>query len=594
MKLKYLLVSAFAAAACTLSAAIPVKFAGYAADTGDTLPYWRDLTVTSVNKEPARTAFMNFSSRSDALGGEWESSRWYRSLNGTWRFFYTDDERTLPADICATQPAFDGWSAITVPGNWEVQGFGTPIYVNQRFEFNTARPVPPLLPEAIPAGVYRREFTVPQEWAGRHVYLQLSAAKSGVNVWLNGREVGYSEDSKNPAEFLLDDYLHDGVNTLVIKITRWSTGSYLEAQDFWRISGIERDVFLRSQPQVAVRDFSVRSTLDDTYRNGIFKLDVEVDNTSAAPAETALTYELLDPSGQVVASGRKNLRLAARSTGDVTFLADIENVAAWSAEHPSLYQLVISTGDGEYIPFQVGFRRVELRESPYKTPDGKPRRLLLVNGQPVKLKGVNIHEHSQLTGHYVTPEEMRRNFELMKQNNINAVRLCHYPQDRRFYEMCDRYGLYVYDEANIESHGMGYDRYPDDARKGAVGHEDGHRRGTLGHNPDWLDMHLERISNMFFRNRNYPCVTVWSLGNEGGNGYNFYNAYMWLKDAEAELNGRPVCYERAEYEWNTDMLVPQYPSAEWFRRMGSTPDTRPVVPSEYAHAMGNSTGSLDL
>lgn len=550
------------------------------------LPYWRDLKVCAVNKEPSRSAFMTFGSRSGAEAGVWEESEWYRTLNGTWKFLYTDDSRTLPAEVCAAEFPDGGWNDIKVPGNWEVQGFGTPIYVNALFEFNPVRPVPPLLPDAIPAGVYRREFEVPEEWSGRNVYLHIAGAKSGVCVYVNGHEVGYSEDSKNPAEYLINDYIHGGSNSLAVKMLRWSTGSYLEAQDFWRISGFERDVFLWSQPKVAVYDFRVVSNLDNELRDGIFRLEADVKNTSAEDASVTVNYRIEDAAGATAASGSSRVEVAAGGCTTACFAAMIPDAAQWSAECPNLYRLVIDTDGSEFIPVDVGFRRIEIRKSE------SGQRLLYVNGQPIKLKGVNIHEHSQFTGHYVTPAQMRRNFELMKLNNINAVRLCHYPQDRRFYEMCDRYGLYVYDEANIESHGMGYNRFIDDMCKGSAGHEDGGRRGTLGHNPDWLDAHLFRVSNMFMRNKNYPCVTIWSLGNEAGNGYNFYNAYVWLKQHDAALMSRPVCYERAEMEWNTDMFVPQYPSAEYLRRVGESGTDRPVVPSEYAHAMGNSTGDL--
>lgn len=550
------------------------------------LPYWRDLRVTAVNQQPARTAFMTFDSRPAAERGVWEESEWYRSLNGTWKFLYTDDSRTLPEGVCTSDFPDGGWSDIRVPGNWEVQGFGIPIYVNTRYEFSPDNPVPPLLPEVIPAGVYRREFELPEAWKGRDVYLQLAGAKSGVCVYVNGREVGYGEDSKNPAEYLINDYLHEGRNLLAVKMLRWSTGSYLEAQDFWRISGFERDVFLWSQPKVAVYDFRIASNLDEELHNGLFRLEADIRNTSEQEAATTVNYRLEDADGATVASGSQRVAVAAGECATACFSAEIPDAMPWSAECPYLYRLVIDTDEHDFIPANVGFRRIEIRKS------DSGQRLLYVNGQPIKLKGVNIHEHSQYTGHYVTVGEMRRNFELMKRNNINAVRLCHYPQDRRFYEMCDRYGLYVYDEANIESHGMGYTRYVDDMRKGSAGHEDGHQKGTLAHNPDWLQAHLHRVVNMFERNKNHPCVTIWSLGNEAGNGYNFYNAYVWVKEHDAALMARPVCYERAERDWNTDMIVPQYPSAEWFRQTGLRGADRPVVPSEYAHAMGCSTGDL--
>ena len=548
---------------------------------GENLPYWKDLNVISVNRVEPRTAFMTYADRETAATQRYENSRWYRSLNGTWKFLYTDDCHTLPADAATCDTS--SWADIMVPGNWEPQGFGTAIYVNQPYEFCTYHPQPPHLPEATPAGIYSRTFEVPAEWSGRDIYLHLAGAKSGVYVYINGREAGYNEDSKNPAEYIINDYLVEGQNRLTLKIYRWSTGSYLECQDFWRISGIERDVFLWSQPKVAIRDFRIKSTLDDTYRNGIFNLSVDLTNSSGTDANKTIGYELTDAEGHKLVSAMTSASVAAGGVRSVSF-GDytLDDIHPWSAETPYLYKVQIIMYDSigraaEVIPYHVGFRRVEIVETDRKAENGEPYRVVLVNGQPIKFKGVNIHEHDPVTGHYVSEEMMRRDFELLKQNNFNAVRLCHYPQDRRFYELCDEYGLYVYDEANIESHGMRYD-----LRRG----------GTLGNNPAWLPMHMERTRNMFERNKNYPCVTFWSLGNEAGNGYNFYNTYLWLTEADSELMRRPVNYERAQWEWNSDMYVPQYPGADWFENIGRRGSDRPVVPSEYAHAMGNSTGNL--
>ena len=398
---------------------------------------------------------------------------------------------------------------------------------------------------------------------------------------MNGKEVGYSEDSKNPAEFLINDYLQPGKNVLTLKIFRWSTGSYLECQDFWRISGIERDVFLWSQPKIAVNDFRVISTLDDTYKNGIFNLAVDIKNHTKAAKDITVSYELLDAKGQTVATADNKLWVGANSIKTASFEKELNDVATWSAEHPNLYKLLMTVKeDGkvtEVIPSNVGFRRIEIKPIDQIAGNGKPYTVLLFNGQPIKFKGVNIHEHNPLTGHYMTEELMRKDFELMKKNNINSVRLCHYPQDRRFYELCDEYGLYVYDEANVESHGMYYS-----LSKG----------GSLGNNPEWLLPHMDRTMNMYERNKNYPSVTIWSLGNEAGNGYNFYQTYLYVKNKEKGAMNRPVNYERALWEWNTDMYVPQYPSAGWLEEIGKEGSDRPIAPSEYAHAMGNSTGNL--
>ncbi|WP_242053037.1 glycoside hydrolase family 2 TIM barrel-domain containing protein [Dysgonomonas sp. GY617] len=544
------------------------------------LPFWRDLNVLSVNKEKPRTSFMSYDSKAEALTGKYESSKYYELLNGTWKFYYADTYKKLPANVTDANINTSSWSDIKVPGNWEVQGFGLPIYINHGYEFQPRNPTPPLLPDDNEVGVYRRDIDIPADWMDRDIYLHIAGAKSGVYVYINGKEIGYSEDSKNPAEFLLNKYVQPGKNSLAIKIFRWSTGSYLECQDFWRISGIERDVFLWSQPKTAVNDFRVVSTLDDSYKNGIFKLGIDVKNTSSAASPVNISYELIDDKGKVVATSSSTLNIDANSMKTANFNATLNDVATWTSEYPNLYKLVMTVQKGnqtaEVVPFQVGFRKIEINESDYIV-NGKKQNLFYVNGQPIKLKGTNIHEVSQYTGHYVTPEEMRKNFELMKLNNINTVRLSHYPQDRKFYEMCDEFGLYVYDEANIESHGMYYN-----LSKGK----------SLGNNPDWLANHIYRTENMFERNKNYPSVTIWSLGNEAGNGYNFYQTYLWVKEHDKDLMNRPVCYERALWEWNTDMYVPQYPSAAWLEEIGKEGSDRPVVPSEYAHAMGNSTGDF--
>ena len=544
-------------------------------------PYWQDIQVVAVNKEKPRSSFMSYADRETALTSRFEKSPYYSLLNGTWKFFFVDSYKDLPQNITDPSVNTSSWDDITVPGNWEVQGHGVAIYTNHGYEFKPKNPQPPLLPEANPVGVYRRDIEIPANWDNRDIYLHIGGAKSGLYVYLNGKEVGYSEDSKNPAEFLINKYLQPGKNVLTLKIFRWSTGSYLECQDFWRMSGIERDVFLWSQPKASIQDFRVVSTLDDTYTNGIFKLAVDLKNHTQETKNLNVGYELLDVKGNLMASEANDIWVSPASPQTASFEYDLKNVAPWSAEHPNLYKLLMTIKeDGkviEVVPFNVGFRRFEMKQIDQAAENGKPYTVLLFNGQPVKFKGVNIHEHNPETGHYVTEELMRKDFELMKQNNINAVRLCHYPQDRKFYELCDEYGLYVYDEANIESHGMYYS-----LKKG----------GTLGNNPEWLIPHMDRTMNMYERNKNYPSVTFWSLGNEAGNGYNFYQTYLYLKDKEINSMNRPVNYERALWEWNTDMYVPQYPSAEWLEEIGRKGSDRPVAPSEYSHAMGNSSGNL--
>ena len=525
------------------------------------LPYWQDMNATSVNAETRRTETIWFADRADALAKGFRESENYLGLNGMWDFRYFDDYHAMEQAFRSGRN--DGtWDQVRVPGNWEVQGFGVPIYVNTTYDFCPKDPQPPLLPDVFPAALYRRTFSVPETWAGRTVFLNLAGIKSGTYVTVNGQEAGYCEDSKNLARFDITRLLRSGENELVLRVYRYSTGSYLECQDFWRISGIERDVYLSSEKSPARFDFSVVSTLDETLTRGIFRLGLR----SEKPVE--VSYELLDRDGSPVADA------VYQVDGEtVTYTDTIPNVRKWSAETPELYTLLLRL-DGEYTRFHVGFRRLEIAAA----QDGERTvKAFLVNGQPVKFKGVNLHEHNPYTGHYITREDILKDLTVMRQANINAIRTSHYPQSREFYELCDSLGFYVYDEANIESHGMGYK--PD---------------RTLANNPAWQTKHLDRTLNMYRRTANYPCVTILSLGNEAGNGVNFYETYRTLKALEKDGQNRPVCYERADREWNTDIIVPMYPSADWFGKMGEKESGRPVVPCEYAHAMGNSTGSIDL
>lgn len=522
---------------------------------------WQDPSVVSVGKYPPRTVFMSYQNREGALSNDFAASEHYTSLDGKWRFAYFDDHRK------AFIPDAESWDTIKVPGNWEVQGFGIPIYTNHPYEFAPVNPTPPSLPDAVPVGIYQKTFEVPYAELDRDIFLHIGAAKSGVYVYVNGKKVGYNEDSKNPAEYYLNPFVEQGTNTLTLIMYRWSTGSYLECQDFFRLSGIERSVYLFSQPKTRIDDYRVVATLDSTYRHGRLKLDVRLKNSYNSPEKVTFFYEIIDKAGDIITYDTEDITLAPNSFDTLRFDKVLPNVAQWSAETPNLYTLMLRIRqDGrfiEYVPASIGFRSLEI--------DGNR---FLVNGKPVLIKGVNYHEHNDTTGHYVDEKTLRRDLELMKRNNINAIRCSHYPQQPLFYRLCDEYGFYVCDEANIESHGMGYNL----------------RRGrTLGNNPEWLTAHMERTRNMYERNKNHACVTFWSLGNEAGNGYNFYETYNYLKSVDSI---RPVQYERALLEWNTDIFCPQYPSAANFARWGNSETDRPYIASEYAHGMGNSTGNL--
>ena len=322
-----------------------------------TKPYWQDVNVVQVNKQHPRTQFMTYESKAEALDAKlFEDSKYHISLNGTWDFYFVDGYKQLPENVTDSTVSLDNWKKIEVPGNWEIQGYGTALYVNHPYEFVERDPktrfpkmAPPYLPEENPVGVYRREIEIPADWDNRDIFLTIDGAKSGVYVYINGKEVGYSEDSKTAAEFKINKYVNTGTNSLVIKIFRWSTGSYLEAQDFWRISGIERDVFLWSQPKFALHDFRVTSTLDDSYKNGIFKLETTVHNFTRKVGYGDVTYELIDDAGNTVATGTKEIGVQNNGENAVTFEAQIPNVKTWTSEHPNLYKLLMTVkhSDGE-------------------------------------------------------------------------------------------------------------------------------------------------------------------------------------------------------------------------------------------------------
>ena len=526
-----------------------------------------------INKESARASFSLYPDMESVLSGK--TSRRI-SLNGIWRFFFSENPSNRPHDFA--QGSFDAslWSEITVPGNWEMQGFGLPIYVNSDYEFVSKgyppymqEPLPPFVPKEFnPVGIYRRNFELPVEWTGQRIFISLDGIKSASFLFINGKEVGMSKDSKTPARFDITDYVQSGRNVVAIETYRWSDASYLECQDFWRLSGIEREVYLYTQPQIRIADFFAQTPLDVHYKDGIFSLSADIRRHEAGLTGFSLSCALTDPSGKEIYSSIEPVGDVGY-TQSVKFAATIKDVLAWTAETPDLYTLYLCLQDrqGKVIETavsKVGFRSVEIKN-----------KQLLVNGQPILIKGVNLHEHNPKTGHYVDLELMKRDMELFKKYNINAVRTSHYPQPEQFYDLCDQYGIYVIDEANIESHGMGYN-----LRKG----------GTLGNNPLFEITHLDRMMNMVERDKNHPSVIIWSMGNEAGNGVNFYTLYRWTKARDAS---RPIHYERASQEWNTDIFCPMYASIESIERYANDPAMdRPLILCEYAHAMGNSVGNL--
>jgi len=499
------------------------------------------------------------------------------SLNGTWKINWVKVPADRPEGFEKNSFDVSSWGEITVPGNFEIQGYGTPIYVNTQYEFADNRrvitemvnPKPPHVPHDYnPVSSLKRSFTVPANWEDKDVYLHFSALKGGFYVWINGEKVGMNKGGKTPAEFNITKFLKEGENQIAIQVFRWTDANYLECQDFWRLTGFDREVYLFAQPKLRLQDYHASAQLDDNYKNGIFDLGVKVENNSSKTKKFNVEYSITDANGKVVSSSTQKLKLDKKSKTEVKFNDVISDVAQWSAEIPNLYNLNIKVTDkrgqlSEEINKEIGFRSVEIKDG-----------ALLVNGKYVYMKGVDLHEHHPDHGHFMDRETMIKDLTLMKEANLNAIRTSHYPQASMFYELCNKYGFYVVDEANIESHGMGYNK-----RKG----------GTLANNPDWIDAHMDRTVRMWERDKNETCVITWSLANEAGNGVCFYETYQYLK---GKKDGRTVQYEGARLEWNTDIFCPMYPGIEYIDGYGSKNPERPLIMCEYAHAMGNSTGNL--
>ncbi len=528
------------------------------------LPEWNNTDIVQVNKLDPHTTLFPFENMELAISGKKETSQNFLSLNGKWKFHFSEKPSERPMDFYKDEFDVGSWEEINVPGNWELQGYGIPIYVNTTYEW-TNDPKPPLIPtDHNPVGSYRRSFQPPAGWVGQPVFIHLGAVKSAFYIWVNGHKVGYSQGSKTPAEFDITEFIHPGENSLALEVYRWSDGSWLECQDFWRISGIERDVYLYSSPKVMVYDFFANASLTNNYQDGLLSLTGEVRNFNAGKGKYSLAVTLLQGNAklfdEVIDFKFKN---EVKQDFELTKL--LPAARAWTAETPNLYTLVLNlSGKGMesvYYRAYIGFRTSEVRHG-----------LLQINGKPVTIKGVNRHEHDEFNGHVVSRELMLKDIQLMKQNNINTVRTSHYPNDPYWLELCDKYGLYVIDEANIESHGMGYK--PD---------------RTLGNNPVFRKSHLDRTKRMVERDKNHPSVIIWSLGNEAGDGVNFDTTYHWIKWRDTS---RPVQYERALGGKNTDIYCPMYTRIHDLLKYAGEVQEKPLILCEYAHAMGNSTGNF--
>lgn len=534
--------------------------------TGGPVPEWQNPQALHEGTELPSATMTVFADAASALTLDPTRSPFVRSLNGDWKYHWSATPKQRVADFWRSDFDDSAWKTIRVPSNPEVEGYGVPIYTNIAYPWKPANP--PLIPDDAlnHVSAYRRGFTVPAEWSGREVYLTFDGVNSFFTLWLNGKKLGFSKDSRTPATFRLTPHLRAGENQLAVEVFRWCDGSYLEDQDFWRLSGVFRDVTLWSTPAVHVRDFRVRTLLDGAYRDAQLDLTLKLRNRGAQARTVKLEMVLNDPAGkEVLRQALPDAAVVANDSAELHASAPVVNPQKWSAEMPQLYTLLITAKDEhgavlEVIPWRVGFRSVEVR-------DGQ----LLVNGRPTLFRGVNRHEWDPDRGQVMTRERMVEDIRLMKQHNINAVRTCHYPNVPLWYALCDEYGLYVIDEANIESHGMGYGE------------------ASLARHAEWGPAHLDRTVRMFERDKNHPCIITWSLGNEAGFGENFVRTYEWLK---ANDPTRPVQYEGDRSTRVSDIACPMYPNPATVLNYADLPRTKPFIMCEYAHAMGNSTGDI--
>ncbi|HCO66349.1 MAG TPA: beta-galactosidase [Dysgonomonas sp.] len=526
-------------------------------------PEWENPEIYAINKEDTRATSIPYPSPELAAKDDYSASPYYQLLDGMWKFKWVPTVDQIPVGFEKENYDISSWVDMPVPGNWEFNGYGIPMYKNVGFGF---KPNPPYIDRSdSPVGAYRHQFNIPDSWDGRRVFIHFEGGTTAMYVWVNGQKVGYTQNAKSPAEFDITPYIRKGKNTLACQVHRFSDGTYLEDQDMWRLGGISRSVYLYSTAQTRIQDFFAHPDLDANYKNGKFSLDVKLRNYTGSSQSQTVEVSILDKAGKKVFSKSNNAAIPAESTSDMVFSGNVSSPLKWTAETPNLYTLLITLKDKngvvESTSTKIGFRKIEIKDAQ-----------VLINGKKVYFKGVDLHEFNTNNGNVVTREVMMRNLELMKELNINAVRTSHYPQPPLWYKLCDEYGIYLIDEANQESHGLGY------------GPE------NVSNRPEWLGAHLDRVIRLIERDKNHPSVIFWSLGNESGNGKAFFDTYDWAK---ARDKSRPVQWEQAhQKDRNTDIFCPMYPSFESMKRDAARELEKPYILCEYAHAMGNSMGNF--
>lgn len=533
---------------------------------------WENPEIFQINREPARATFLPYDKTSDVIADDYSKSPWYESLNGEWNFKWSAKPADRPSDFYQTGYDISKWNKIDVPSNWELKGYGTPIYTNIKYPFPTN---PPFIgQEDNPVGSYRRDFKIPANWDGREVFLYFEGGTSAMYIWVNGQKVGYSQNTKSPTEFNITKYIQPGKNILAVEVYRWSDGSYIEDQDFWRLSGIDRNVYLYSTAKYRIADFFARPDLDKNYLNGSLDIDVKLQNyTAAIAAGLHVEAQLFDAQGKQIFKSTQETSIGAMGSFEINLKHAVSKPNLWSNETPYLYHLVLSLNDAkgnciEKAGTQIGFRKIELKNGQ-----------LLVNGIAIEVHGVNLHEHHPVYGHHMTRDMMMKDIKTMKSLNINAVRCSHYPNDPLWLKLCNQYGLYLVDENNVETHGMGAEL------QGWF-----NKSKHPAYLPEWRNAHLDRIYSLVERDKNQPSVILWSLGNECGNGPVFTEMYNWIKQRDKT---RLVQFEQAGENENTDVVCPMYPGINYMKDYASRKDIkRPFIMCEYSHAMGNSNGNF--
>lgn len=540
---------------------------------------WENISVLQKERLPERAYFFSYSNDQAALTYERGNSKGFKLLNGNWKFHYADNPALAPEHFYQDNFDVSEWDDLTVPTHWQLNGYGKPHYTNVQYPF----PVdPPYVPTENPTGSYRRNFYIPSEWLLQKIILRFEGVDSAFHVWVNGQEVGYSQGSRIPSEFDISSYVCEGNNTLAVRVYQWSDASYIEDQDMWWLSGIFRDVYLLAKPKVHIQDFFVKTNLDEEYKDAVLSIDTVIENISGSELESyQLQYRLLDREGNLVATNSKHVAMSVNTNANVHIDIPVVNPKKWSAEIPYLYHLLISLKDDngkliEVVPNKIGFRSIELKDG-----------VFLINGEAIKFKGVNRHDHHPDLGRAVPLDAMEKDVILMKQFNINAVRTAHYPNDPRFYDLCDVYGLYVIDEADLETHGFEYTG-------------DGNR---LSDDPQWEEAYIDRAKRMVARDKNHPSIIMWSLGNESGFGCNHESMGNWIKENDPtrlvhyEGETRSIMDQDADNPKRdpvvSDVHTTMYTAIDILEELGQRTDlSKPHILCEYIHAMGNGPGGI--